>query len=35
MATLIILTTAVFSLLHAGLTHLLLRRHQAWRTASR
>ena len=35
MATLIILTTAVFSLLHAGLTHLLLRRHQAWRTALR
>jgi iron(III) transport system permease protein len=35
MATLIVLTTAVFSLLHAGLTHLLLRRHQAWRTASR
>jgi len=35
MATLIVLTTTVFSLLHAGLTHLLLRRHQAWRTASR
>lgn len=35
MATLIVLTTAVFSLLHSALTHLLLRRHQAWRSASR
>jgi len=35
MATLIVLTTGLFSLLHAGLTGLLLRRHQAWRSASR
>lgn len=35
MATLIVLTTAVFSLLHTGLSGLLLRRHQAWRHAAR
>ncbi|PXW95210.1 iron(III) transport system permease protein [Sphaerotilus hippei] len=35
MATLIVVTTATFSLLHAGLAHLLLRRHQAWRQPHR
>lgn len=33
MATLIIATTAAFSLLYSVLTHLLLQRHQAWRSA--
>ena len=32
MATLIIVTTAAFSLLYSALTHLLLQRHQAWRS---
>jgi iron(III) transport system permease protein len=31
MATLIMATTAAFSLLHAGLSHVLLGRQQAWR----
>ncbi len=31
MATLIVLTSAVISLVYSLLTHLLLRRHQAWR----
>lgn len=31
MATLIIVTTAGFSLLYSALAHLLLQRHQAWR----
>ena len=31
MATLIVLSTAVFSLAHAVLSHLLLGRQQAWR----
>ena len=31
MATLIVATTATFSLMHALATHVLLRRHQAWR----
>ncbi|MYZ52207.1 ABC transporter permease subunit [Malikia spinosa] len=33
MASLIIVTTAAFSLLYSALTHLLLQRHQAWRSA--
>ena len=35
MATLIVLTTAAVSLLYSLLTHLLFKRHQAWRNASR
>lgn len=31
MATLIVLTTGVFCILHAVLSHFVLRRHQAWR----
>ena len=31
MATLIILTTITFSLLHSALSHVFLRKHQAWR----
>lgn len=35
MATLIVATTAVFSLLHAALSHVLLGRQQAWRQGRR
>jgi len=35
MATLVIATTAAYSLLHALAERLLLRRQQAWRQASR
>ncbi|WP_222948149.1 putative 2-aminoethylphosphonate ABC transporter permease subunit [Thauera sedimentorum] len=35
MATLIVLTTALASLLHSLATHFLLRRHQAWRNPKR
>lgn len=35
MATLIVATTAAFSLVYSLLTHVLLRRHQAWRQRSR
>lgn len=35
MATLIVATTAAFSLLHALITHVGLRRHQAWRQVRR
>ena len=35
MATLIVATTAVYSLLHSGLSHVFLRRQQAWRALAR
>lgn len=35
MATLIVLTTALFSLIHSLVTRGLLRRHQAWRQTAR
>ncbi len=35
MATLIVATTALYSLLHSVLCHVFLRKHQAWRTLRR
>jgi iron(III) transport system permease protein len=35
MATLIVATTAAYSLLHAVLSHVFLRKHQAWRELKR
>ncbi len=35
MATLIVATTAAYSLLHAVLSHVFLRKHQAWREMKR